>query len=578
MSVSLERRTALAALVSTVGLSAYGKDRESTSANAGPAGTSGSGGMANVMEAGAAGDGVSDDTQAFIKAFGRENTTIYLPPGHYILNQTIPIWPHQQIIGASRASVQITMKNRSQYAFRLWTEVKSYNYDVDCGLVIAGITLNAKYGIQLNQSGEFSRHFQLQGALKAPVFRNCTFAGVYKDIDDNKRDSAAYPSLDELFEFGVGIYAVKMFDALIQSCLFQDNGIGLYMDGCDINKIDICRFSQNARHIHIYSHDTYGWSNKVDSCDMLANRRRGAIFDDSTVGTYIGKNYFETYSAAGEFYTGKRVQDTLIINNRFDPNRSHTPEVSCAPTYGVLFSGNLATFGIAYPPVKIDVSPEHYYGIINGLGNNFLMKFCGNSGSIQNPSCPFVELDYNNPRLFNCKNPKVLLGRGTQSSFPFVVSPVTKRHALLPTGPEVIVTFDSQPADLNVLVLVQARAVNVGEDYGQIRWGDVVVWSGRFGFSKTTEAEVVEFTIRKPDQVNGPARIDVELANANAEYESIELRSVDYLLGTAPPAGDRCTYRAGDRMRHLQPEVGAPKGWICVKSGAPGTWVSEGNL
>lgn len=38
------------------------------------------------------------------------------------------------------------------------------------------------------------------------------------------------------------------------------------------------------------------------------------------------------------------------------------------------------------------------------------------------------------------------------------------------------------------------------------------------------------------------------------------------------------TWIVGDRAEQLTPVVGQPKGWFCTVAGAPGTWVSEGNL
>lgn len=38
------------------------------------------------------------------------------------------------------------------------------------------------------------------------------------------------------------------------------------------------------------------------------------------------------------------------------------------------------------------------------------------------------------------------------------------------------------------------------------------------------------------------------------------------------------TWIAGDRVVNSNQRVGSPKSWICIESGTPGTWVSEGNL
>jgi len=42
-----------------------------------------------------------------------------------------------------------------------------------------------------------------------------------------------------------------------------------------------------------------------------------------------------------------------------------------------------------------------------------------------------------------------------------------------------------------------------------------------------------------------------------------------------PGAG---TWKVGNRILNYSPWVGQPKSWICTEAGAPGTWVSEGNL
>lgn len=44
---------------------------------------------------------------------------------------------------------------------------------------------------------------------------------------------------------------------------------------------------------------------------------------------------------------------------------------------------------------------------------------------------------------------------------------------------------------------------------------------------------------------------------------------------SAPNAG---SWQVGDRMKQAAPATGQPKAWVCTVAGAPGTWVSEGNL
>lgn len=51
---------------------------------------------------------------------------------------------------------------------------------------------------------------------------------------------------------------------------------------------------------------------------------------------------------------------------------------------------------------------------------------------------------------------------------------------------------------------------------------------------------------------------------------------ISQYANTAPPTGN--SWNVGDRVIQSVPIVGQPKGWRCTVAGNPGTWVSEGNL
>lgn len=61
----------------------------------------------NVRDFGAKGDGVSDDTQAFINALDhnvgiegeKKHGTVYIPPGNYVIKDTLIIWKGTHLIG-----------------------------------------------------------------------------------------------------------------------------------------------------------------------------------------------------------------------------------------------------------------------------------------------------------------------------------------------------------------------------------------------------------------------------------------------------------------------------------------------
>lgn len=50
------------------------------------------------------------------------------------------------------------------------------------------------------------------------------------------------------------------------------------------------------------------------------------------------------------------------------------------------------------------------------------------------------------------------------------------------------------------------------------------------------------------------------------------------VMGTAAPTSTAVNWEKGNRVINSVPTVGQPKSWVCTVSGAPGTWVSEGNL
>lgn len=52
--------------------------------------------------------------------------------------------------------------------------------------------------------------------------------------------------------------------------------------------------------------------------------------------------------------------------------------------------------------------------------------------------------------------------------------------------------------------------------------------------------------------------------------------TADTYWGTAAPTSG--TYKQGDRVFNSAATVGQPKSWVCTVGGTPGTWVSEGNL
>ena len=66
------------------------------------------------------------------------------------------------------------------------------------------------------------------------------------------------------------------------------------------------------------------------------------------------------------------------------------------------------------------------------------------------------------------------------------------------------------------------------------------------------------------------------LAGTNNAYEGVFINGTFTTYLTVDPSVG--SWNAGDRVIRNAPTIGQPKAWSCTVSGAPGTWVSEGNL
>jgi len=403
---------------------------------------------------------VSDVTTPLQNAFntGKE---IYFPNGTYKITNTLNIIsPYQKFIGESRTSVNIVNTNSSVYAIQYLSDIQASPYDIDTGLLFDSLTINSKYGIKLNQSGTFATIFNLQGHIKDIRIIQCTFIGSYSSAIDPNFGTATVPTEAELEGYGVGLRCAKMFDALIQNCYFVAFGIGIYFDGCDINNIDTNRLAANARHIHLKANTTYGYQTKIQNNDILGNGRIGGIYDNCPF-TSVRDNYFETYSAAAQHYTLASGYGNLFTQNRIDSSGYATPFLSLALSYGMIVSNNRLNPSGATN--TIEVLSTNYASGVAGITNNFLIKFTGNSGTFPVTLYPHCEQDFNNPRIFNYINPKVIGGSQT-AVWPFkksAISGMTNQWVVKTDVNSFFIYFDTQPQDFSFKVNAIGTALAV---------------------------------------------------------------------------------------------------------------------
>ena len=78
-----------------------------------------------------------------------------------------------------------------------------------------------------------------------------------------------------------------------------------------------------------------------------------------------------------------------------------------------------------------------------------------------------------------------------------------------------------------------------------------------------------------PNLINNSTTTAVNYRQGDA-LPFYNLGPIKVTYGAAIPTGG--TWAVGDRILNTAVAVGSPKGWVCTVAGAPGTWVSEGNL
>lgn len=532
----------------------------------------------SVKDFGAVGDGVTDDTAA-IQAAHNTGHSVYYPNGTYKITDTITVSIYARIIGESSNGVVINNTNNSVYAYQHLTVIGG-PYDVDSGLEIGHMTINSKYGIRLNQSGDFATVFGPQGAIKRIHLHDLTITGTYVNGIDANQDTAVVPTPTEMEGYGVGIRLTKVFDSKIELCKIEFCGIGILMDGCDINTISTHRLNKNGWHLYYFGHDTWGGQSKFRDNDCLYNRRVGAVYLYNTIFATVEDNYFENYSNSATFLRTQTDVGTRFIGNRIDDPKVAVPIISMDPYVGGIITENRYTRPSTYVLSLgyITVGSTYYDWNVQAF-----TKIYGNQSGFPSCDSPFVLLAPDvDGTVFKYSNCLKFTGAASEA-MPFTVSPASSRYVLKTSVGNADIRLSLTPGKKFYRLDYTGRYV-AGAGYHVISHvspsGTVTSLgiAGYLGFPSSGTTVTISETVAIPDVLSLSGFLQITLVNTEVEYESVVLSVTDTLIADAAPSGGAVAYQVGMRVKKLTPQVGQPKGWICTVSGVPGTWASEGNL
>lgn len=186
-----------------------------------------------------------------------------------------------------------------------------------------------------------------------------------------------------------------------------------------------------------------------------------------------------------------------------------------------------------------------------------------------------VNCTLTNWQITNNKAARIALAENTAGFYLAYVNCAARGNTLVESATETLIAFAAQagsggwaastnfPIDGNILV--SPSTISISADTNST--GNKLVVSnndmgGRFNDASAAFYSVPRGNILRSSQQNWK---DGTVATIGGELTKT----------AAPTAG---TWSVLDRVRNSVPTVGQPKAWVCTAAGAPGTWISEGNL
>lgn len=325
----------------------------------------------------ARGDGIADDTFAIQMAsltLGVLGGALYFPNGNYLVTDAggLPITydPRVLFIGESREGVVFTSTSVTNYIFQFHSAIgDAYTSFTNPG-GFEHMQINGKFGIKFNQTlaeigGIWSGDWNEQDNALGWKIRDISFKGDYSCQADPNKDTNVEPgSVADYTIYGIGLCIIRPFSTDISQCAFRGHGVGLFMEGADLTKIDNNRFITNSCHIYATNgtDSTHGFNSIVSHNDILICYRRRHVWlegqDGKLGGWSICDNFFESGGPQAEnLYIdggfGHKIYANFFSGSGIDPG--DTPLISfVGPGYSHLIYGNAYGVGTFNPGINVD--------------------------------------------------------------------------------------------------------------------------------------------------------------------------------------------------------------------------------
>lgn len=262
---------------------------------------------ANVLDYGADPTGVADSTTAFVAAVA-DNLEVWVPEGTYRVTAPIQLRPGQHVFGSNGGqfndSSVITNTVVGGGIFQMVQDAVIPFGEID-GVTIENLRLSADFPIRLNDETKAIAEIGPTPFIKKPVIRGCTLVARVAGV-------------------GTGISMSKVFGHLIESCKILQFDINLMMQGCDIGRVVLNRFTSAASYqILEISTGTFGSQNHIENNDILNAGVAATHIKSCSLHARLYDNYVEQGALIGAAVGG--IDLTNIGCPQYGPNVPASP-------------------------------------------------------------------------------------------------------------------------------------------------------------------------------------------------------------------------------------------------------------
>jgi hypothetical protein len=486
------------------------------------------GAPANVLDFGAIGDGITNDTVAVQAAINAVDA-VYFPTGTYLLN-TVTLKTDSFLFGDGASTIikQNTITSASYGTF--FADSGSASTTIN-NIVIRDMRIESP-NIVAPVFNEFQHLISLNG-VKNALIENIDFIGFYGD--------GLY-----LGSGPAGGQERHNTNVTVRSCFF---------DG--INK-------ENRQGISV-----------IDGNGILID---GNYFTRTTKSTMPGAIDIEPDAAL--FHV---IADIKVINNKFYDIGGNVGV--CAVVLPVTFT--TAPYGFVFDNNYIDTCDSNAFAFLYNTGggaseNTANFNYVLNNNTVKNAERPFflknakTALISNNCFTF-CDSSAIVGFPGQADNNNIDVNILNNLFYRVGSATQVGLTIANS-----------VRLAIKGNEFNDCGTGSVTSYAIDFGTGTTTDVSIIENNFLTPNAFTARAivkEVGHTFTPQTNIYSNNRLNGLqnqfDWRFGdvqyfaAAPSTG---AWTVGQYVYNSAPASGSPQGFVCTVAGTPGTWQSMANL